>query len=912
MDNTKVSIIIPIHNLEGFLEKSLTSVMQQTLKDIEIICVNDASDDNSLNIIEKFANDDSRIKIINLEKKEGQGYARNRGIEIAQGEYIGFVDGDDWVELDMFEKLYNKASQTDSDMVICSNYVYDDIIQETSTNNRYYSLDLLNNSFDERIFNASDTLDEVLDFNVAAWNKIYKKDFLSKINAKFSEGFIYEDLPFFFQTYLNAQRISVLRDYLYYYRINRLGSTMSNINKLILDRVDMVLLSYNLLNNFCYYKQIKFKILRWIIEDLIYRYSLVEIRYQKEFFYKMKKAFCYLDLSGIDEETLKTINYYENFLIIKNFSFEEHMKKLAKLYEDKSYKNVYDESRIINLLEEQKILLKKQQCEITSVLKKDIAELKSDNKQIREEYKKDIINIKKENEYNLSSKLKQQKEFFDKEINSLKDFYENEIKYQTSQIEEVYNQKINEINQNHQQDLNYKNEEKLRELENQKEYFHIEIKNQLSIKDEWWIQDTDRRIKEVDEWHNNHLNQRLEEQKNNFANEKWSIEQEYLNIKQEYLKKLSAQQEIFDKKIADMHKQYSYDVKYLRKIIKVSKKIRGAFNNLKRKLKNQNVSPSKLSLSTLENKRPKVSVILPVYNVDKYLRQSLDSLINQTLKDIEIICVNDGSTDKCKEILDEYAAKDSRIKVIHKTNCGTGAARNDGLKIASGECIGFVDPDDWVKENMFERLYNLLKEKDVDIVMCTPGGFDEKNQLETDFPYFIDENFRPELENNIFNWRSVSPFSYPMCIWNKLYTKELFDKYQINFAQGLDFEDHKAIFGTLLNAEKIFFIREKLYIYRFNREGSILSDNNDRLIDHIKIFDIVEGLLHETNTYESLREDFLNYKVHNLLYYYGMIKAEHKQNYYEKMKQAVTGMNLSEAEKQMLCNKYPDLISLLP
>ena len=88
--------------------------------------------------------------------------------------------------------------------------------------------------------------------------------------------------------------------------------------------------------------------------------------------------------------------------------------------------------------------------------------------------------------------------------------------------------------------------------------------------------------------------------------------------------------------------------------------------------------------------KPIVSIILPVYNVAPYLRQSLDSIINQTLKNIEIICVDDGSTDESGKILDEYKEKDSRIKVIHKKNGGTGAARNDGLKLATGECIGFV------------------------------------------------------------------------------------------------------------------------------------------------------------------------------------------------------------------------------
>ncbi|EJG3290978.1 glycosyltransferase, partial [Campylobacter coli] len=119
-------------------------------------------------------------------------------------------------------------------------------------------------------------------------------------------------------------------------------------------------------------------------------------------------------------------------------------------------------------------------------------------------------------------------------------------------------------------------------------------------------------------------------------------------------------------------------------------------------------------------------MIVPIYNVEKYLRQCLDSIIAQTLKDIEIILVNDGSTDNCGVICDEYALKDKRIQVIHKTNAGLGAAYNTGLEMASGEYIGFVESDDWIEPNMYEELYAKAKETDVDV--CLSGYFLNNNQ----------------------------------------------------------------------------------------------------------------------------------------------------------------------------------------
>ena len=120
---------------------------------------------------------------------------------------------------------------------------------------------------------------------------------------------------------------------------------------------------------------------------------------------------------------------------------------------------------------------------------------------------------------------------------------------------------------------------------------------------------------------------------------------------------------------------------------------------------------------SLEMSDIKVSVIVPVYNVEKYLRQCLDSIINQTLKEIEILCINDGSTDSSPEILKEYEEKDSRIKIINKKNAGLSAARNQGLELAKGEYVSFIDSDDWINETFCEALYTAAKKYDSDIAI---------------------------------------------------------------------------------------------------------------------------------------------------------------------------------------------------
>ena len=242
---TKVSVIVPFNNVENYISKCLTSLIYQSLEDIEIICINDASTDNSKNIVAEYAKNDKRIKVLNIEKMSGQYYARNLGLEIASGEYIGFVDSDDWVALDMFEKMYNLAKLGNTDITMCQAQLYDDKEQRIYCDD-YYSLKNLE-KMGNNVFSIEETKEEILNINVVLWNKIYKREFLNNIEAKFPEGFIYEDMLFFFETYLKAKRVNILWEAPYYYRQNRRFSTMQNSDKKVYDRIPMVEKTYRVL-----------------------------------------------------------------------------------------------------------------------------------------------------------------------------------------------------------------------------------------------------------------------------------------------------------------------------------------------------------------------------------------------------------------------------------------------------------------------------------------------------------------------------------------------------------------------------------------------------------------------------------------------------------------------------------------
>ncbi|MCD7779529.1 MAG: glycosyltransferase family 2 protein [Candidatus Gastranaerophilales bacterium] len=328
----KVSIIIPFNNVESYIEECLKSVLYQTLEDIEVICINDASTDGTREIVNLYAENDKRIKLIDLNSRQGQGYARNRGIEAAKGEYIGFVDSDDFVEENMFELLYNAAKKDDTDITMCQVQEFDDINENYITSDYYSLADL--SCFGDKVFNSADTKQFLLDINVALWNKIYKREYLINTGEKFPEGFIYEDLPFFFGTYLPAKKINIVWKILYNYRVNRRNSTMQQFNNKILDRLPMVSLTYEKLKSTPYFEEMKQKIQGWIINDLFHRYTLLKENYHKEFFFLMKRIFINLEIEDIKDPYWSKVYHFQGYLLVMNNTFENFNQKVFNEYLD--------------------------------------------------------------------------------------------------------------------------------------------------------------------------------------------------------------------------------------------------------------------------------------------------------------------------------------------------------------------------------------------------------------------------------------------------------------------------------------------------------------------------------------------------------------------------------------------------
>ncbi len=234
----------------------------------------------------------------------------------------------------------------------------------------------------------------------------------------------------------------------------------------------------------------------------------------------------------------------------------------------------------------------------------------------------------------------------------------------------------------------------------------------------------------------------------------------------------------------------------------------------------------------------KVSVIVPVYNVEEYLSTCLNSCINQTLYDIEIICVNDGSTDGSAAILERFAQVDNRITVIHKKNGGLSSARNAGMRVANGKFVMFLDSDDYLSPNACERVWCESLEGDTDIVIFGTNIFPTK-------PYASDWH-RRVLEVWTHRYYSFTPhvlFGEPSAkpfVWRQAFSKKLLDKSKLEFDESVKYgEDTVFQLEMFPHAENFAFIEDRLYNYRWYRQGSLMStlrdDIDKRVSEHIRM-----------------------------------------------------------------------------
>lgn len=278
------------------------------------------------------------------------------------------------------------------------------------------------------------------------------------------------------------------------------------------------------------------------------------------------------------------------------------------------------------------------------------------------------------------------------------------------------------------------------------------------------------------------------------------------------------------------------------------------------------------------NKKPKITIIVPVYNVENYLPKCLDSLINQTIKDLEIICINDGSTDKSLNILKEYAQNDNRIIVIDKENEGQGICRNYGIKIAKGEYTAFVDPDDWVNPSMYENMYNQARSLNSEIVISNYVRYIEETERYTFTPFFkqavsavkekvIEITPFKNIDKSIINKTLLIS---PCYCWNRIYNTNFLKLNDIKFDKTRRWQDCLFILKSHILAKNISYIPKNFYFYRIRKD--ISSKNFDgRYEDMFEVIKNFDSLLKDFNLQHEFKDNMKYFITMNIYWLYNKV-----------------------------------------
>ena len=310
---------------------------------------------------------------------------------------------------------------------------------------------------------------------------------------------------------------------------------------------------------------------------------------------------------------------------------------------------------------------------------------------------------------------------------------------------------------------------------------------------------------------------------------------------------------------------------------------------------------------------PKISVIVPVYNVEKFLERCVQSLRMQTLQDIEIILVDDQSPDNCPKICDEYEKKDERIKVIHKQNGGLGYARNSGMEVATGEYIAFVDSDDYVDLDMFETMYNVAKDNNVDFVRVDNykellgGEIINKSYISPmEEGYYNQTELRKQL---LFPQLGMLPqedgSKYVSCsVWRNIYRRELIERLNLRFVSERDLisEDMPFNLQFMMNAKSAYVINKKFYHYIVNDKSLTQTYKQDRFEKEVILYN---ELVHMAKTYEIYNECELRLSRHLLARARKCIKDEFVGNINKKDARNRVRNILETKEIRDVCKAYP-------
>lgn len=760
----KVSIIIPVYNVADYLRQCLESVVNQTLLEIEIICVDDGSTDGSVEILKEYAAKDSRVKVL-LHEHANAGAARNAGMSVATGEYLGFVDSDDWCELTLFEKAYCKAKSDDADVVLWRHREYDELGEKVKREvafglPRGVQSPFLGKSLKDNIFSC---------FNFAPWNRLSKADMVRRNQLMFQQVERSNDVSFTCLTLAVASCISVVDEVLYNYRVRAYGNLQSGNHRTPISIVD---------------------VWRFLSKELDCR------GLREQFRRGLALASMYSFM-----RTLDVLSEHEN-------EYEELFEALKALFEqDEFFSTVRPEeiqndimANALNMIRRSKsfsAFALRQASDVNKWMIKFyrerenargiLAKMKEAEKKMKEQRRLPGISL-----LVVTDGESDRQEAFEKHLETSSIAQRNVLYVQevsVAALDGVTDDYVAIVNVNDR----YINDYALELLVNTAKCEGVDVVGGIDSGSSACVSD-------------------------------FVFRTEWLRANGELLDILKSEGQAFV--AAALAKARKHIVKtrvYTRHLSIVSSAL--------------------------------VSVVVPAYNAERYLDRCLKSLVCQTYCNLEIIIVDDGSTDSTAVLADKWAEKDNRVKVIHKQNGGLSSARNVGMRVAKGKYIGFVDADDYVDIEMFDNMSTALE--------CHPYCDVAKCGVVVEYSYKVPEAeikstqayFQDPVSGNVRpGFEVVSETD--VCAVDKLYRTDFLKSNCIVFPEGIKNEDEAFFFAVFCRIRNCFYLPNRFYHYLRNDEGIMAKQqkaaDSGEVPDALKVYAFVAALLERENRRDLL------------------------------------------------------------
>ncbi|MCD7801400.1 MAG: glycosyltransferase [Clostridiales bacterium] len=931
----KLSIIIPVYNASAYLEQALDSVLNQSLKDIEVICVDDGSTDSSPDILRRYAKKDSRVRLLHQDNLHA-GVARNAGLAVATGEYVHFLDADDYVLDHAYEALYTRAVKYDLDLLKCSTVVWD-VQQDTAVDRPSFTLSRMEVGSFHRLLNL-DEGSPIYKVNVAPWNGLYRRAFLEAHALRFSDLFCVNDRSFFAAVITNADRMMLARDRLVVHRIN-LENSLVGLRSRHFD---------------CHFRSIR------IVEERLARDNVSPDVTERIMVKEFTDLFNWFQDFGQDDEIgQQIVDATRDFV----HSYQGACAcQLKTLYASRSHTLNGPARRKASPKTVQLFHSAVKSPKVSVVLPiYNVEDYLTEALYSLSQQTLDEMEFLCVNDGSTDSSMAIIREFADVDkrfrvldgpnggygkamnrgIDAAKGAYLGILEPDDFVPPDMYASLYKTASENQldfvkadfyrfmvnpdgslRQDLN--------RLTHARGYYGRVICPGDEIETFKFVMNTWSGIYSLDflnRWHIRHnetpgasyqdngfwfqtfcraerawfvnkpfyMNRRDNPNSSMFNRKKlYCVTDEYRYI-WDWMSKDPALVEKFTpifyaKKFSNFMVTYrrlapEYQLEYLHHICD---EFRPAIEQ--GLLDEELLGPAYwkqiheiLADPDAYHAQIRVSVIIPVYNAEPYLRQTLDSLLVRNETQFEVICVDDGSTDGSLDILREYEAKDARVRVVTQANAGAGAARNNGMQYARGEYLSFLDADDFFELDMLRLAYDRAHTLETDITVFRCDQYYEATGEYAPARYTINEALLPAHQP--FAGEEILQDTFKAFVgwaWDKLFRADFVRENGLKFQEQRTSNDMLFVFSAVVRAKRISTMNKVLAHHR--RDAGSLSVTREKSWDcFYHALCALRQQLKDWNVYDRLEQDFVNYSQHFALWNVTTLRGPSYHKLYDKL-----------------------------